>query len=148
MNLKIRRMRQSDLPALYDLLSNPEVMRYLEPPFTMESVQDFLMQAGLCPSPLVYAAENEVGAFLGYVIYHPYEEDSMEIGWVLKPAHWGKGYADALTKLLLADAKQTTKFAVIECVPAQAATRKIALRNHFVYYGVKDGLDVYKKQLF
>ena len=64
MNLKIRRFCQSDLPALYGLLSDPAVMRYLEPPFTLEQARRFLEEAGLCPSPLIYAAENEDGAFL------------------------------------------------------------------------------------
>ena len=47
------------------------------------------MQAGLCEAPLIYAVEEE-GAFLGYVIDHPYEEGSVEIGWVLFPEYWGK----------------------------------------------------------
>ncbi len=147
MNLKIRRFCQSDLPALYKLLSDPAVMRYLEPPFTLEKTQRFFERAGLCPSPLVYAAENEDGAFLGYVIYHSYGEDSIEIGWVLKRECWGKGYAGRLTKLLLADAKQTASYAILECVPEQVATRRIALHNNFVYCGEKDGLDIYKLQL-
>lgn len=147
MNLKIRRFCQSDLPELYGLLSDPEVMRYLEPPFTLEKTQRFLKQTGLCPSPLVYVAENEDGAFLGYVIYHSYGEDSMEIGWVLKREYWGRGYASKLTKLLLAGAKETANYAILECVPEQVATRRIALQNNFVYCGEKDGLDIYKLQL-
>ena len=37
------------------------------------------------------------GEFLGYAIYHDYDEYSRELGWVLKPAFWHKGYADEMT---------------------------------------------------
>ena len=37
--------------------------------------------------------------FIGYVIYHTYDETSMELGWVLDRKEWGKGYASAITKM-------------------------------------------------
>lgn len=63
-------------------------------------------QAGLSEPPLIYAAENMAGEFLGYAIYHDYDEYSRELGWVLKPAFWHKGYADEMTDLLTALARQ------------------------------------------
>ena len=44
--------------------------------------------------------ESSEGEFLGYAIYHCYDERSCELGWVLKPAFWHKGYADEMTDLL------------------------------------------------
>lgn len=96
MNIIIRRMKSSDADALYRLLSDPEVMRYLEPLYDRAQTEAFLHRAGLSEPPLVYAAEGN-GRFIGYVIYHPYDEESIEIGWVLFPAYWGRGYASALT---------------------------------------------------
>ena len=84
MNITIRRMRPDDVDALYRLLSDPAVMCYLEPPYDRAQAEVFLRTAGLAEPPLVYAAE-ENGAFLGYVIYHAYDAESVEIGWVLFP---------------------------------------------------------------
>ena len=84
MNIIIRRMKSSDADALYRLLSDPEVMRYLEPLYDRAQTEAFLHRAGLSEPPLVYAAEGN-GHFIGYVIYHPYDEESIEIGWVLFP---------------------------------------------------------------
>ena len=70
LNLFIRRMTESDLEPLYSLLSDPEVMRFLEPPYTREQVSAF-HQMGLSENPLVYAVEAN-GVFVGYVIYHHY----------------------------------------------------------------------------
>ena len=139
MDITIRKMRPGDADALYRLLSDPAVMRYLEPPFDRAQTEDFLRRAGLAEPPLVYAAE-ENGDFIGYVIYHAYDEQSVEIGWVLLPEYWGRGYASALT----GRARQEQKSVVIECAPAQAATKRIAVKKGFRACGNCDGLAVYR----
>lgn len=143
MDITIRKMQPGDADALYRLLSDPAVMRYLEPPFDRAQTEDFLRRAGLAEPPLVYAAE-ENGDFIGYVIYHAYDEQSAEIGWVLLPEYWGRGYASALTEQLIDRARQEQKSVVIECAPAQAATRQIAGKKGFRTCGNCDGLAVYR----
>ena len=139
----IRRMTIKDLEPLYGLLSDPQVMRYIEPPYTMKQTERFLYHAGLSDSPRIFAVE-ENGSFIGYVIYHDYDEGSVEIGWVLYPEYWNKGYASRLTEQLTERAFSSGKAAVIECVPQQEASRHIAMKHGFLYQGNKDGLDVYK----
>ena len=126
--LTIRRLRSSDAEALYRILSDRQVMRYLEPPYDRLQTEQFLREAGLAEPPLVYGAEED-GRLLGYVIYHAYDPDSMELGWVLSPDCWGKGYASRLTDRLVELAHRAGKTAVIECVPEQPGTslRKRAL---------------------
>ena len=143
MDITIRKMRPGDADALYRLLSDPAVMRYLEPPFDRAQTEDFLRRAGLAEPPLVYAAK-ENGDFIGYVIYHAYDEQSVEIGWVLLPEYWGRGYASALTERLIGRARQEQKSVVIECAPAQAATKRIAVKKGFRACGNCDGLAVYR----
>ncbi len=143
MKLTIRSMTKSDLEPLFGLLSDARVMRFLEPPYTREKTWEFLIKAGLSDPPLIYAVE-ENGRFIGYVIYHDYDEDSMEIGWVLYPAYWGKGYATHLTKLLIERAFASKKQVVLECAPDQEATKHIALKNGFSYERLIDGLDVFR----
>ena len=143
MDITIRKMRPGDADALYRLLSDPAVMRYLEPPFDRAQTEDFLRRAGLAEPPLVYAAE-ENGDFIGYVIYHAYDEQSVEIGWVLLPEYWGRGYASALTERLIGRARQEQKSVVIECAPAQAATKRIAVKKGFRACGNCDRLAVYR----
>ncbi len=143
MDITIRKIQPGDADALYRLLSDPAVMRYLEPPFDRAQTEDFLRRAGLAEPPLIYAAE-ENGAFIGHVIYHAYDEQSVEIGWVLLPEYWGRGYASALTDLLIDRARQERKSVVIECAPTQTATRRIARKKGFRACGICDGLAVYR----
>lgn len=144
MEIQIRKMTMDDLGPLHRLLSDPETMRYLEPPFSMEQTEKFLAEAGLGDPPLVYAVMVRE-RFAGYVIYHPYDEGSMEIGWVLLPEYRGKGYASELTRILSERAEREGKQAVIECVPEQKVSKRIAEKNGFVYCGRTDGLDVYRR---
>ena len=140
----IRKMTDQDLEPLCVLLSDPDVMRYLEPPYSNEQTRKFLSIA-MSDHPPVYAVDLN-GRFIGYVIYHLYEKDSMEIGWVLLREHWGKGYASILTKQMIAEAGKQGNSLVIECDPAQKTTEHIALKHGFVRTERKDGLDIYRLQ--
>lgn len=142
MNLIIRKMREEDLEPLHRLLSDPGVMEYLEPPFTLERTAEFLEKA-MSDAPPVRAVEKD-GEFIGYVIWHGYEEDTMELGWVLLPEYWGKGYATALTKQLMERTAAQGKKPVIECDPEQPVTKHIAEKLGFVWTETSDGLDVYR----
>lgn len=151
MNLIIRKMCNDDLEPLYALLSNQNVMTYLEKPYSIAQTEDFLRDAGLKEQPLVYAA-TENGKFIGYVIYHEYYdnnivENAMELGWVLLPEYWGCGYASELTDMINEKARHEKKNLVIECVPEQETTRHIALKKGFEYVGNYDGLDVFIRRL-
>ena len=144
--LTIRRLRPSDAEALYRILSDRQVMRYLEPPYDRLQTEQFLREAGLAEPPLVYGTEED-GRLLGYVIYHAYDPDSMELGWVLARNEWGKGYAGTLNKMLIEQARKAGMDAVIECSPEQAATKAIAEKHGFTYCGRDSGCEVYRLKL-
>ncbi len=142
----LRRMTAEDLAPLHVLLSDPETMKYLEPPFSFEQTERFLVSQGLSSVPRILAVENRHHTFIGYVIYHDYDETSMEIGWVLKKEVWGHGMASLLTKQLIAMAASEGKEAVIECVPEQMAARVIAESHGFRRIGENNGLDIYRRE--
>ena len=142
MNLTIRRMREQDLEPLHALLSDPETMRFLEPPYTREQTEAFL-RAGMSEKPPVYTAEAD-GSFIGYVIFHAYEEDTTELGWVLLPEYRGRGYASALTEQMIRKAADEGKKPVIECDPEQKISAHIAMKSGLVRAESRDGLDVYR----
>lgn len=135
-------MSERDIESLFSLLSDEDVMRYIEPAFTREKAQEFLMSAGLSEEPLIYTVDND-SAFVGYVIFHAFDEDSIEIGWVLHKRFWGKGYAQNLTKMLIDKAFSLEKDVIIEHSTEQEATKHIAIKFGFTYLGRFDNLDRY-----
>ena len=139
-------MKKSDLMPLYRLLSDETVMEHIEPVFDLEKAEAFLESVGLYAEPLIWAVEDD-GAFIGYEIWHDYEETSREIGWVLCPEYWGKGIATELTKELMQRAFDDGKDAVIECAPAQEVTKHIALKLGFKPIGQRDGCEVFRAKM-
>lgn len=122
--LFVRRLTENDVEALCAVLSDPEVMRYIEPPFSLEQTQAFIRNAGLCDPPLVWAVVwKQTDELIGQLIWHSWEESSMELGWILRRDFWGRGIAKELTAAMLS---RTNQDIIIECSPAQTATRRIA----------------------
>ena len=71
--LIIRSFHESDLDDLFCLLSNEEVMKYIEPPYNKKETKDFLYKYGLTKEPKIYAVTYQ-NKFIGYIIYHHYKK--------------------------------------------------------------------------
>ncbi len=143
----VRNFTMDDAADLYKTLSDEKVMEYIEPAYDMGRVKEFIKEAGLCEPPLVFALVwKENGEVIGQVIFHPYEEDSYEIGWIICREYWGKGIAGEITDSLVEYTKSSEGIhsIVIECAPEQAASKRIALKNGFTYEGEDDGCDIYR----
>ena len=156
--LLVRRLTEADAGELYAVLSDPEVMRYIEPPFSLEQTRDFILQAGCCEPPLVWAViwKGDASAIsvaggektpqshplIGHLIWHPWDETAMELGWILRRDFWGRGIAKELTAAMLA---QTDRDLVLECHPNQTATRRIAELFGFRMLAERGSLLQYRK---
>ena len=124
---RIRQFKQSDIDELYPILSNPKVMEYIEEPFTLENTN------ALSYPPRVFALEyKENKKLIGHIIFHEYDKDSYEIGFILNSDYWGQGIANEITKSLINYAKNKNIHSlIIECDKRQLATQKIATNNNF-----------------
>jgi len=145
----IRKFSVEDAADLYKTLSDEKVMEYIEPAFDMEQVKEFIEDAGLCEPPLVYALVwKETNEVIGHVIFHQYEENSYEIGWIIRREYWDRGIAGEVTAALVEHARDLDGIhsCVIECDPEQEVSKRIALKHGFVYEGEDDGCDVYRLQ--
>lgn len=145
--LKIRKFTNNDLTELYNLLSDEDVMKFIEPPFSWKKTANFLNSVALIDPPLIYAVEDFSQKFIGYVIFHEYDKDSFELGWILNKRYWGKGYANELTKAFINRGLEIGKNLIIECAPNQENTKRIAMKNDFEFIGESDGCSVFKRKL-
>lgn len=145
----IRNLNMEDADELYQVLSDEDVMRYIEPVFDMEKTKAFIQSAGMCEPPLVYAIVwKQTGNVIGHAIFHIYEQSDYEIGWILDKSYWGMGIADEVTKKLVEYAKCSgADSCVIECDAEQVASKRIAIKNGFVYEDKSDDLECYRLAL-
>ena len=144
----IRRFRPDDLTGLHAILSDPAVMRWIEPPYTLERTEEFLQGKALVSEPAVYALTDSGDRIVGQVIFHPYDADGWELGWIIARSHWGRGVATAVTDALIRRCREYgIAECVIECVPEQAATVRIAQKCGFSYAGQEAGLSVYRRRI-
>ncbi len=144
----IRRFRGDDLDSLCEILGDPTVMRYIEPPFSREQTAAFLQENGLDTPCRIYALADGRDRTVGQVIFHPYGGEAWEIGWILRQDCWGQGLASAVTETLVRYCREAgIRRCVIECDPAQATTRRIAEKCGFSPAGVQDGLLRYELRL-
>ena len=143
--LLIRELTPADTDALHCILSDREVMRVIEPPYTRQQTAAFINENARSEVPLVYGLESlETGRLIGHLIWHPFDSEASELGWILGREHWGKGYARELTQAMLAMARTELRDVVIQCTPEQTAARHIAEKNGFFFLGVENGLCMYR----
>jgi RimJ/RimL family protein N-acetyltransferase len=171
--LVLRRFTEDDAPLLFELDSDPEVMRYIGP-YALPTVEAYrqrlrdawLPQYAAHPARGVFAAvEKATGSFLGWIFFRTatayrfakeagWTRDSdMELGYRLRREHWGKGFATEASLALvgrgLADPGVTC---VVACalVPNRASTRVmekcgLVWVRHFTLPDFADPLAVYAR---
>lgn len=144
----IRPFRIEDAEALYALLSDPQVMRFIEAPYSLEQTLAFLQSAGLCDPPLVWAlVDKQTMALVGQLIFHPYDSTHYELGWIFPQSLCRTGAASEVTEAALAYARKAGIPAlIIECAPQQRVTRHIAEKFGFRLLEEK-ALCVYEKRV-
>lgn len=145
----IRNLCIDDAEDLYSVLSDEDVMRYIEPVFDMGKTLQFIQEAGLCNPPLVYAVVwKDSNKVIGHIIFHPFEQHTYELGWILNKDYWRKGIADEITKAMVKYARHSgVKTCIIECDSKQIASKIIAEKNGFVSECSIDNLERYRLTL-
>jgi len=111
--LTLRHFTADDADLLIELDSDPAVMRYLTggKPTAPELVRERIMPNILAGYQkwggelgLFAAHEKDGGAFIGWFILRPEAQgplDEVELGYRLRQAAWGKGYATEGSRALL-----------------------------------------------
>jgi RimJ/RimL family protein N-acetyltransferase len=107
--LELRLLSEDDLEAWTDFLGDPEATRLLhtpEPVLDPERVLTGLRRwVAMTDGPIgMYAlVERESGETVGFVGFVRREldwGDEIELGWLIRRAHWGHGYATEAARAL------------------------------------------------
>ena len=100
--LHIRKFEIQDWQAVVNYMSDQTVMHYMpEGVLTAQQVQKFISdnRDEAKHFAIVLREQSQV---IGHLVFHPYfGEHTYEIGWVLNPAYYRKGYASEAAQALL-----------------------------------------------
>lgn len=105
--LRLRRFTAADLDLMYRLQGDPQVMRYAGGARTREQVAEMLDERVLRyydehPGLGTWATVLDDGTCVGlHLLNHIYGEVHIQVGYLLFPEHWGKGYATEMCRAVL-----------------------------------------------
>jgi RimJ/RimL family protein N-acetyltransferase len=107
--LTLRRFTEADVDNLFELNSDPEVMRYITggKSTPREEIRDNIIPFHLgCYQRLdglgTWAAQaRSTGEFLGWFHFRPGQSEGIELGYRLRRAAWNKGYATEGSRALI-----------------------------------------------
>lgn len=147
--LLIRNFKEVDIEKMFPILSDREVMTYIEDVFDAKKTFDFYKKHAICDSPRVFAIEYlEYNEVIGHFIFGRYNKKSYEIGFILNKKYWNMGIASEIIENIIPYSKK--KFInslIIECDKKQEKTKHIALKYGFEFFCFDDNLIVYRLSL-
>lgn len=132
-NLCVKKFTPDDANNVYRVLSDAQVMKFVESPFTEKQTETFLENCGLTAPPLVYAVWHKQNKnYVGHLIFHRYDKTDYETGWVLDKNYWGRGYAQELLQATIRYCNANDICGLIlECDNRQTQTKHIAQKFGF-----------------
>lgn len=142
--LRLRQVLPKDVDAVIKIRGNEEAMRYIPRPrvTTKEEALNFIenltdgINAGKSINWAICNIENssEIFGIMGFVNFYP-ELNKAEIGYMLHPDYWGKGYI--LEGILAVEefGYQQINLQIIEAKidPRNNSSRKILIKNNYQY---------------
>lgn len=101
--LLIRRFKSTDVEEVFEYLSDPDVMKFIEPPFSFQQTSKFITNYGLSDRPVIFAlVERKSDAVIGHIIFREFNYPKQyELGWILNKNYWNLGYATEASRSLL-----------------------------------------------
>lgn len=132
--LRIRRWREADLPALFEVYGDAEAMRWVGDgrPLTREGCERWLAVTeanyaarGYGMFTAEHLADAGIVGFCGLV--HPGDQPEAEIKYALRRPYWGQGLATEAARGLLAFGRDSLGLATIiaTVAPENAASRRV-----------------------
>ncbi|MEM7168847.1 MAG: GNAT family N-acetyltransferase [Pseudomonadota bacterium] len=158
--LRLRPLEESDVDLGLEMLTDPQVMRYVGQAMSAEAVRAEMpivtqrAMGGAVGIWCVTVKESGEKLGTGILLPLPIEEDDtdfdlvvnddvanseIEVGYLLKPGAWGRGYATEVCRRLLQFAFEETQLAEVVATfdPENLASRHVLLKCGLVDHGLR-----------
>ncbi len=155
--LVLRQVMPTDAASVMKIRGNEEAMRFIPRP-KAKTIEDAfglieMLTSGINEGKSINWAicniENptEIFGIMGYVNFYP-EEYKAEIGYMLHPNYWGKGYINEAILEIENYGFEQIGLKVIEAIvdPQNYNSLKILLRNNYVFDKLIEKSMIFKEQ--
>lgn len=139
--LNFRKLSTEDAPEILKLRSNPETMKYIPRPLAT-TIEEALEHIKIINDKIDEnidinwaITEKESDKCIGIIGFYRTQPENFrtELGYMIMPEYWGKGYVTEAVKVLLNYAFNTLNFHSIEAVidARHKASEKVLIKNGF-----------------
>lgn len=146
-NLLLRPIQKEDIDRLYEMYTNPRVMKYILDGSvftrlqTEQRMEECLLDWKKHGFGLNMMIEKSTGEIAGYCVLryfvdeHPELNGEIEIGYILDEPYWGKGYATEAVKacIQLGFEKHHFKRILATILPDHIASQQVVKKAGMVY---------------
>lgn len=140
--LLLRQITMADAPALFELRSNPDVMRYIprvlatQVSETEKQIHDILHVTGekaIKNWTITLLGNDTLIGLIGFYRMRP-ENLRAEVGYMLSPTYHNQGIMNEALQPIIQYGFETMKLHTLEAVidPGNIASEKLLLKNNFV----------------
>jgi [ribosomal protein S5]-alanine N-acetyltransferase len=138
MEMKLSKFKENDFNDYFSLVSNGKVMAQITErsiPYGEAQVnfQKIIDRNKGNSKYGTYKIDKEFFIGLGHLTLNKHNIYEAEIGYMILPEYWGKGYGTEIARRLIEIAKQT-ELRVLKAIidPENIASRKILINNGFI----------------
>ncbi len=127
--IRISKLELEDRSAIFELLSDSEVMKFMGPrrPLDLKESEKWFMGEYIYPSRFVFRelSSNEVVGFCGVKVI----DGERDFGYFLRRKYWGQGYGKLMCKIALEKLAQESDLKSLKIFIAKnnIASQRIAL---------------------
>lgn len=141
----LRAFTPDDAPAVLLYRGNADAMRYIPKPIqsTLDDALNMIREItemiaandGICWAIELKSNQEVIGSMSYHLIQKAHHR--AELGYMIHPSHWGKGYVSEAVKALLDYAFNNVKFHSVEAIidPLNTASANVLLKSGFVKEG-------------
>ena len=140
MQIELLKFREEDFKYYFKLVSNSEVMAQItERPISLEEARINYRKL-VCRNEKYETfgsykvlSSNKEFIGLGHLTLNEEYKDEAEIGYMILPEYWGKGFGNEIAKVLIETAKKT-KLKILKAIidPQNIPSRKILMKQGFI----------------
>jgi RimJ/RimL family protein N-acetyltransferase len=138
MKVELRAYTDADLALTQALEGDPEMMRHLGGPSSPEEIEDAHRRRLGAPWWFVIEADGTAAGTIGIWENEHEGERIHETGWLVLPAHQGRGVASAALELLLERAREELTFDAVYAFPGVENVASNAICRKFGFELVGD----------